>query len=250
MGTPRILLFDIETSPIHALVWNVWNVNIRPEQITKDWEVLSWAAMWLDTGKIEQEDRGPSKKLSEEDILERMWELLNEADIVVTQNGTKFDVRRLNTRFLFFKMKPPSPFKHTDTYKIAKARFGFTFNSLEHMAKYLGLKLQKMVDRKFKGMDLWKACEAGNKKAWAEMAAYNKQDVLVTKELYERLRPWDVGTNIGVYREVPTCTCGSTEFIKRGFYYLAAGKHQRYTCKGCGRWTYTTGRSTMHKGAK
>lgn len=44
---PRVLLFDIETAPIIAHVWSLWENNVSLNQIVSDWHVLSWSAKWL-----------------------------------------------------------------------------------------------------------------------------------------------------------------------------------------------------------
>jgi len=41
-------------------------------------------------------------------ILREIWKMLDEADIVITQNGRKFDQKKLNARFILNGFKPPS----------------------------------------------------------------------------------------------------------------------------------------------
>jgi len=36
---PKILLFDIETAPILAYTWDIWDQNIALNQIKQDWFV-------------------------------------------------------------------------------------------------------------------------------------------------------------------------------------------------------------------
>jgi transposase-like protein len=68
-----------------------------------------------------------------------------------------------------------------------------------------------------------------------EMEKYNKYDVLALEELYTKLAPWDKTLNFSVYTEGEenVCSCGSTEFVRNGFYYTNVGKFQRYRCSGC-----------------
>ena len=49
---PRILLFDLETSPIISYTWGVKKQFIQPEQIIRDWTILTFAAKWLNEDKI------------------------------------------------------------------------------------------------------------------------------------------------------------------------------------------------------
>lgn len=230
---PKILIIDIETSPIEAYVWGLWDNNVALNQITKDWKIISWAAKWLDEKFTFQDD---TKNRTEKDILKGLWRLLDAADIVVGQNSKQFDVKKINARFIQHGMKPPSSFQQIDTKLLAKKHFGFTSNSLEYMSDKLCTKYKKLKHKKFPGMELWTECLKGNNKAWKAMAQYNIFDVLATEELYKKLAPWGVGINFNVYYgdKDATCTCGSTKFGKNGYAYTATGKFQRFYCKKCG----------------
>lgn len=232
---PRVLIVDIETAPILAYSWGIWDQNIGLNQIQQDWYILSWAAKWLDSKDVQQMDQRKAKHIDDDkQILRRLWTLLDLADIVITQNGKSFDVKKINARFIANGMKPTSSFKQIDTKLLAKKHFGFTSNSLEYMSDKLCTKYKKLKHKKFPGMELWTECLKGNKKAWKCMAEYNIHDVLATEELYKKLIPWDNSVSFSVYGDNPVCTCGSTDFYKNGFFYGSTGRYQRYSCKKCG----------------
>lgn len=223
---PKLLFLDIETEPIKAFVWNVWDQNISKEMMIKDWTILSWAAKWQGSDKILQMD---VDRTSEKKMLKGMWRLMDKAEIIVTQNGKKFDEKKLNSRFIYYNMGKPSSYRHIDTLKLAKKYFGFTFNSLAYLAKYLKTKHQKLEHKKYPGFELWLACMDGVKDAWKHMRQYNIFDVVVLEEVYDRLIPWDPA-----FRTPDKCTCGSTSFKKIGFFLAAVGaKYQRYRCNSC-----------------
>ena len=238
MSDPKVLFLDIETKPMQVSVWGLQhNDFISVDQIIQDWSVLSWAAKWRGSSKVLQQDLRAQKTYdNDRPILGDMWELLNEADIVVTQNGKKFDIPKLNSRFVINGMKPPSSFQHIDTRALAKKHFGFTSNSLEYLSEKLCKKYRKLKHKKFPGRELWVECLKGNQAAWKEMARYNKHDVLTLEELYQALAPWDNAVNFNVYYgdAGAKCTCGSTKFKKNGYAYTSTGKYQRYACKSCG----------------
>lgn len=238
MTKPKILIFDIETSPILGYVWGLWDQNVGLNQIKADWHVLSWSAKWLDSSEVMYMDQRNAKSIENDKvILQGIWKLLDEADIVVTQNGKKFDVKKLNARFVLQGFQPPSSFKHIDTLEIAKRKFAFTSNKLEYMSDKLCTKYKKLIHRTYSGFELWKACLSGDLKAWKEMEKYNKYDVLALEELYKILIPWDNRINLNVYHDkaVNRCSsCGHNTFQKRGFFFSNAGKYQRYRCKKCG----------------
>lgn len=239
---PKVLIFDIETAPIKAHVWGLWDQNVALNQISTDWYVLSWAAKWLGDPptKIMYYDQRREKNVENDKILiKKIWDLLDQADIVLTQNGKKFDVKKLNARFLHHKMKPPSPYKHIDTLQIAKKNFAFTSNKLEYMTDRFCTKYKKLVGgRKYAGFLMWDECMKGNVKAFKEMEKYNKYDVLSLEELYNVFQPWDTTISFGLYLddESPVCNCGSCKFEKRGYSVTTTGKFQRYQCTNCGKW--------------
>jgi uncharacterized protein YprB with RNaseH-like and TPR domain len=235
----KVLIFDIETAPILAHVWQLWDQTVGLNQIENDWHVLSWSAKWLDDpeDKIMYMDQRNAKNIEDDkEILEGIWKLLDEADVVITQNGKAFDQKKLNARFVMNGMQPPSTFKHIDTKVIAKKHFAFTSNSLEYMTSHLCTKYKKLKHAKFSGFSLWKACLEGNLEAWEEMRIYNNHDVLSLEELYKKLAPWDNSVDFNIYHNglENTCSCGSSDFIKYGLHHTKTGVFQRYRCKKCG----------------
>ena len=237
---PRVLIVDIETAPILARVWDIWEQNVGLNQIKSDWFILSWSAKWLNEPKVMYQDLRNSKNLeNDKPLLQGIWDLLDAADIVIWQNGKRFDHKKLNARFILNGMQPPSSYKQIDTLLIAKKHFGFTSNKLEYLSDKLCVKYKKQTHRKFSGFELWKECLAGNKAAWKEMEHYNKYDVLSLEEVYHKLIPWDNSIDFNLYTDCTNmaCNCGCQEFEKRGFFYSPSGKFQRYKCKGCGKET-------------
>ncbi len=238
-ASPKVLVYDIETAPILGYVWRLWDQNVGLNQIESDWYILSWSAKWLGSpeNQIMYMDQRNEKNIEDDsDLLKVIWKLLDEADIVITQNGKNFDQRKLNARFILNGMQPPSGYKHIDTKQLASKHFGFTSNKLQYMTDSLCTKYKKLQHGKFPGFELWKECLAGNKKAWDEMEEYNKHDTLALEELYKIMIPWDNSINFNLYHDeaVHVCKCGSKSFTRNGFYYTASSKFQKYRCKGCG----------------
>ena len=232
---PKMLFFDIETVPVTAYVWGLWNNNVGLNMIESDWHVLSWAAKWYGSDEVIYEDQRNEKVFeNDEKILKKIWKLLDEADIVIGQNSKKFDVKKLNARFIQHGMKPPSSFRQIDTLLIAKRHFGFTSNKLQYMTDKLCTKYKKSGHAKFPGFKMWSECMKGNLEAYKEMEDYNKLDVLSLEELYEKLIPWDDSINFSIYFEEDLCSCGSTDFTKSGIYYTNASRFQKYKCTNCG----------------
>lgn len=239
MRNPKILILDIESSPVVAHVWGLWDNNVALNQIQSDWHILSWAAKWLGDPPntvMYRDQRGKTDITDDGDLLSDIWLLLDEADVVIGQNSASFDIRKLNARFLINGYQPPSEYQQLDTKKMASKYFGFTSNKLEYLTDKLCTKYKKLKHKKFEGHSLWTECLKDNLQAWKEMEKYNKHDVLATEELFMVLRPW--ASNITLHTYDPdaehVCDCGSEDFYKNGFYYTTVGKYQKYRCKDCG----------------
>ena len=249
----KILLFDIETSPILAYVWDIWDQNIALNQIVEDWSVLSWSAKWLGDppSKTMYEDQRNAKNVRDDrKLLKRIWELLDEADVVITQNGRRFDSKKLNARFIQNGMQPPSSYRHIDTLVISKKVFAFTSNKLEYLSNNLATRFKKLKTKQFPGFLLWSECLKKNKAAFKEMEAYNQMDVLALEEVYMRLAPWDNSVNLMVLNEDDiVCSCGSIDFRHKGYKYTNSGKFLRVKCKSCGK-EYTSKANLLTKEQK
>lgn len=238
-----MLVLDIETAPLEAYTWGIWDVNVSLDQIKTEWSVLSYAAKWVGRPEVIYADtsgHGAGKVRNDKPLMKGLWDLLNQADIVVAQNGQRFDVKKINARLIMQGFGPYSPIRIVDTMLVAKKHFGFTSNKLEWMSKYL-TDSPKSKHKKFPGFELWLECLKDNPTAWAEMRKYNIQDVRATEKLYIKQRPWIAGhPNMGAYNpshEEKCTNCGSTNVTKYGYSLLQQGKYQRYTCGDCGAWS-------------
>ena len=232
----KILLLDIETAPSEAYIWGLWNQDIYIDQVLSDWYMLSWAAKWLYSDTVESDRLKGSESLTTDDsrILESLWELIDQADIVIGHNLDKFDIPRIKTRFLLNDIEPPSFYKQIDTLKIARKEFDFSSNKLDFLARMMGVQIKDSVTFK-----LWKKCREGDDEALKELEDYNKQDVRVLEDVYLKLRPYIKGhPNLDLYidDENSACpNCGSTtlEAEEGKFAYTQAVRYQMYRCKNC-----------------
>lgn len=237
---PRILCFDIETAPITGYLWGMYDQNLGLNQIKHDWHFLAWAAKWYGepASKVIYMDNSKAKNVRDDKaLIVGLRKLLDQADIVIAQNGDEFDIKKFNARAAIHGLPPVSPFKSTDTLKESRRVFGFTSHSLEYMSEVLNTKYKKLKHKRYPGFELWKAVLAGDKKAWTEMKTYCIQDVLATEELYQKIQGWIKTQNLACYFDDAQirCRCGSTNIYKKGFVFTDAGKFQGYKCKDCGR---------------
>jgi hypothetical protein len=242
MTGPRTLVIDIETLPIEAYVWQLFDVNVALNQIRTEWSIASYAAKWVGEKRIYYDDtggRGKKKVRDDKKLMGGLHELLNDADVVVGQNHKKFDLRKINARFIEHGLKPPSPFKTVDTTVEARRYFGFTSKKLEWMSKHL-TDTPKDAHKEFPGFELWTECLADNPRAWREMKKYNIRDVEATERVYLRLLPWmKTHPNAGIFfedKDVRCPKCGSNHLQRRGYDTTQQGKYPRFQCQECGGW--------------
>lgn len=248
----KILTFDIETSPGLADVWALWDQNVGLSQLREVTSVICVAAKWHGNPKVEFYSQFHD---GHDEMLRQAYRLLDEADIVVHFNGTSFDMPHLNREFILAGMTPYSPVQEIDLLRVVKSRFKFMSNKLAHVSTQLGLegKLEHS------GHELWVQCLQGDEKAWATMRKYNMQDVRLTEQLYDRLRPWvkshphlallglsERGEGEGLEHVQDACArCASVNLEKRGMKAKGISVFQQYRCRECGSWS--TGSKALYR---
>ncbi len=229
----KILMLDIENTPITAYCWGLWKQNIGINQIVEDWSILSYAAKWIGEDNVYWDS---TQKQDEGALLSSLWGLLDEADIVVAHNGDRFDMTKINAKMLEWDMPPYSPVRTVDTLKVARKRFRLTSNKLDYISKYLGFEGKMETG----GMKLWIDCMAGKKAAWKTMIDYNIADVIELEHIYLKLLPWiDNHPNVGIHEKLdrPACPkCTSTNIQFRGYAITNVSKFRRFQCNSCGGW--------------
>lgn len=235
----RTLFIDIETSPNVAYTWGLFNQNIGINQLVSTSRVLCFAAKWQGEKKVQYY----GENLSRSEMVAAAHALLEEADVVVHYNGQQFDIPHLNREFLKAGLTPPAPFVQVDLLQVARKKFMFTSNKLDHVAQDLGLGAKV----EHEGFGLWEKCLQGDPAAWKRMQKYNKQDVVLTEKLYDTLLPWIPGhPSHRLYdggNVCPRCAAEGT-LQRRGFSYTKVSKFQRWFCTSCGTWFRSSRRET------
>ena len=235
----KILVYDIETAPLLAYVWRLWKQNVNHKNgmlQSRSWFMLTWSAKWLFEDKVMCGKLTGEEALKQDDkrIVKSLWDLFNEADIIVAHNGRKFDNRQMNARFLFHQIPPPTPYQTIDTLQHSKKKFDIPSHSLEFIGNFMGL--GGKIDTG--GFSLWEKCMKGEQSALDEMEKYNIKDVLLLEEVYLRLRPFiNPHPNIGLFikENVQSCpSCGSEYLDWNGTYSTYANSFDSFRCKSCG----------------
>lgn len=234
----RVLFLDVERAPSLGWAWGKWEQDVL--DFKTDWYFLSFAYKWQGEARIHVRSLPdyPTFRRDKEDdkqLCQELWQLLDEADIVIAHNGDHADIPWARTRFLAHGFKPPSPFKTVDTRKVARRHFRFDSNKLDDLGRCLGLGRKEPTT----GFELWSRCMRGELRAFKEMCKYNVQDIALLEKVYLKLRSWTVDSDhpsVAPGHPEVCPKCGSVEIEKRGFTYTPYQKKQRYCCKACKAW--------------
>lgn len=236
---PVKIFWDIETSPILGYAWGMFETNIiKVKEYTKIISV-SWMKEGEKHAHVKALPDFPGYKpgvVDDKHLIRLIWDIMDEADILIAQNGDKFDVKTAQARMLAHGITPPSPPIQIDTLKIARRYFNLPAYNLDEMLRYVGLPGKVSTG----GKELWFNCMEGDPKAWAKMKEYNKNDVEIMPPLYNKMRGWHKThpsvTNF-TRKQLACPVCNAGKLTKRGTCPLVGGYKIRYQCSECGRWS-------------
>lgn len=258
--TTKIVTLDIERQS--AVVDGIWELKqhgyIRPSQIIVPARTICFAWKWLggsgdvhfsaewdpdDTGKYEPKGADPEVYQGHRAMIQKAWEVLDEADYVIGWNSARFDMGNLRSHMAEYHMGPPSPWKDIDLIKVSRSKFGFMSHKLSEVGDRLG-----MGGKYDTGTNLW------YKLRWSDgqeledartlMRTYNQRDVQLTEDLYTELLPWIPNLNIyddlrlepDIEPDLRCRRCGSLDLQWRGTYRGATYWYKKFQCKRCKGW--------------
>lgn len=228
---PRILVLDIETAPALVYAYDLRTEYINPSMIVEPSRVLCFAAKW----------HGDSRTMfysewthGRSDMIDEAWRLLDEADIVVTYNGVRFDVPHLQREMLLEGCTPPAPWIDVDLLQTVRREFKFMSARLGYVVEQLGLDAKGDPG----GFDTWRGVLHGIRKAQTRMEKYNRQDVVITDQLFAHLRAtgWLRMPHAGLFGgSMHAChACGSTRLTPDGIARTRMSAWLRLSCSDCG----------------
>lgn len=234
---PRILTIDLERLPgeVTLDIWEPADVKrltwMHPDRWTVTPSTLCASWKWLDAkqvGFVAAWDK-PDDPYH---VARIMWDLLDMADVVVTYNGKRADLKWLRTDWLQAGMALPMPWRDVDLYAQLRTQFGFESKSLRYACDRLGLPNK---DGHYDAQQA-KAAMAGDVAAQKAMRRYNAQDVRVTEALFDRVRPYLKGMSWGLYRGDGSrvCrNCGHVVMTRQGTVAGMTGLYEAWRCEQC-----------------
>lgn len=238
----KILVWDIETGYALATIFSLFAERLPHKNIIQEWYMISAAWKWLGESKTHAisvlDDRETFSKDPTNDyvVIKKLHEVLSQADAIVHHFGDRFDLPKLNTRFIALGFDPIPPLVQIDTYKIAKKEFKFMSNRLDYIAKYLGFEGKMHTPP-----ELWLDCLQGKVGAVRTMVQYNKQDVDVLEQVYIKLAPFTNSKfNQNVWSdegELVCSLCGESNFRQVKDRVQRVNVMRQVQCKCCGKYT-------------
>lgn len=231
---PKILIWDLEFSPCIIASFGIYKQNIQPKQVIRDMSLLTWSAKWLYSSKVfsDRVSTEEAKAGKDSSIINRLWSLLDKADVAIGFNSKRYDHKKINSVFIRNGLLEPSPFLIIDLFSEIKKKFSFTSNGLDFVNRILGLQQKDHTS-----LDLWIQCISGDDSALREMEAYNRQDVNITEMLYEKLLPYIKHPGLYVADDdnnLVCPSCGGTNLKEDGIYSTNLSKYQSLRCQDCG----------------
>lgn len=227
---PKVLILDIETKPATAYVWRLFKENVGIDQIVDPGGMICFGAKWIGDKTVMMYS---DWEHGHEEMVRAAHALLSEADGVVTYNGDKFDLPKLNGEFVLAGLKPPPPPTSIDVCKTTRS-LGFVSRKLDFVGPML--KVGKKVEHE--GFKLWRKVMEGDEASQAKMEKYCAQDVRLLEKVYKKLRPYIKNHPHLDLEKAEACgACGSYNVQRRGFRRTRLFKIQRLQCQNCGSWS-------------
>jgi transposase-like protein len=229
---PAVLTIDIETLPILGYAWAAYDTNLI--RVKEDWCCACWGAKWWGDERVVSDVMTvkETETRNDERICRTLWRLFDEADVIIGQNIKKFDFKKMNTRWWYWGMGPPSSSKVIDTLETAHRAFSMTFNNLDYLANYRGIGKKKETG----GFDLWDDFMAGDKEAREHMVEYCVHDVELDEKVYDSMKPWVYNhPKLTAYNKViGVCpVCFGENYTNIGFYQAPVQKYAEFRCSDC-----------------
>ena len=242
MTIPKLLYYDIETSPNKGYFFQLYKENFNFETIAQERSILTFSYKWAGDATAKgisvltfHKDGAKFNPYNDKQLVKRICEILGQADYAIGHYSEKFDMRFIRARALINGLKPPPPVAQIDTYKLCKKHFNLNANRLDYIGKLLGIGRKIPMNWSY-----WQRCAEGDKAAIREMLRYNKQDVELLEKVFLKILPHcdtRLNYNLFVDKEELVCHhCGSYNIQKRGTIVNKITKRQRYVCTDCGSW--------------
>jgi DNA polymerase elongation subunit (family B) len=235
MSDTKILFFDIECSMATVYTYDLFKPIINYKDIIEPSRMIAFSAKWYGKKRVIFKSEYHDGRI---EMLKTLRDLLDEADIVVGYNSTRFDIPWVNGEFIVEGLTPPSPFKKIDLFQVIRSNSRFLSKKLDYVS-------ERLLDdnkKQYSMAEMWRIVndpatdEDTRKREWGRMRTYARKDTALLEPLFEALRPW-IKMPHPVSQDENSChACGSTVLQRRGYARTLVGVYQRFQCSSCGAW--------------
>ena len=252
MNKPKILMFDIETTPNLATIWSTGKQFVNYESIWKEKKISCICWKWLGESKIYSLSMNLKKHNlmeydddADKEMLVKFSEIYNKADVAVGHNAIKFDKGTITARLSKHGLPPISPTIIDDTWRIS-CPINFNSHKLDYLARYF-----KVGTKAAHSYSLWLKVMRSDSKALNDTVKYCKKDVILLEKVYKKLLPYvKTKFNHAIYQQdtrvCPSCS-GKLKISSKRM-SVGLGMRVQFSCNSCGKHV-TIGENLIKKGS-
>lgn len=237
---PKILFYDIETTPLQAWVWRPGKQVVYHGQLVKgqDSYGIICITYCFNDGKKAKALVWDLKKQDTWRLVSEFDQIIKseEPDVIIGKNSDRFDNKHLNTVRLMNDLSPFPEFMTMtdDLEKQMRKYFYLPSYTLDYFSEQMGLGGKIKME-----MQDWIDIVTNNenaKKSLTKMVKYGKKDIEDTRALWEAVskhcKPkYNAATKLGGR----ACTnCGSEDIVKNGTRVRGKTMYQKFYCNNHG----------------
>ena len=243
----NIKIIDLETSPNIQFSWHLRQKYHNYNDIIQEGGILS--AAWKDYGSdyVYTSAVDVRDPYNDYDVVYNVREALEDCDLVITQNGDKFDLRKINAALLKWRLDPLPPIVSADCIKITRREFALNSYGMDAVRKFLGLEGKTKTEYDWwKKICTYKPVPTAERQKYLDLlVSYNADDVNDTEEMYEIIKPYSgrhPSLNLIASVDDGCPTCGSTNLRTNPSWIHRATtrSYARYRCDDCKSWCRST----------
>jgi hypothetical protein len=226
---PRILIYDIETSPNIIYSWAVGpKIKLSHDNIIEERKVICICWKWHGEKKVHSLDWG--NKQDDRGLLKDFSKVYNSADATVAHNGDRYDHKFINGRLAFHSLKPLQDVPTIDTLKLSRQAFFINSHKLDYLGQFLTDKGKLDTG----GFSLWKHVMEGDESAMKKMIRYCKRDVNLLEEVYDIIKPFAKHKlHFGYVSDKGELACKSCGSLKTKWDGIRPASKIKYRCRRC-----------------
>lgn len=232
---PKVLFYDIETTPLKAWIWRCGKQVVRHGQLVNEnsqYDIICIGYEFLHGNKKGVLAWDYEKQCSKK-MIKEFTKLCDEADIIIGKNNKRFDDKHVNTLRMIHGLdgRPDLLKKVDDLETQVRRHFYLPSYGLDYISNLAGLGgkdsmcMQDWIDIVEKNKN--------GKKSFKKMIKYCAKDVHDTKLIWKYCEKHiEPKLNVSALNHNHSCkVCGSLDIRKNGVYTSSTGGvFQQYYC--------------------